>query len=37
MLSLSKGRYQARFATGPEDVEAAQRLRDDLMAGDRGR
>lgn len=36
MLSLSKGRYRARFAAGPADVTAAQRLRHQTFIAARG-
>ncbi|MGR3320669.1 MAG: GNAT family N-acetyltransferase [Pseudooceanicola sp.] len=34
MLTLNKGRYEARFASGAEDIAAAQRLRTICFRGD---
>lgn len=36
MLSLRKGRYAARFAEGPEDLQAAQRLRHQTFIAESG-
>lgn len=36
MMSLRKGRYAARFAEGPEDIQRAQRLRHRAFIADTG-